>query len=482
MDINLKRMRRVQRVHFVGIGGSGMSGIAEILHSQRYQVTGSDVSNTPTVQSLRTAGINISIGHSDSNIAGVDVVVRSSAIADDNAEIIAARRQRIPIVPRAQMLAEIMRSYHGIAISGTHGKTTTTSMVAHILCHAGLEPTYVIGGRLNNTQSNASLGAGNVMVVEADESDASFLHLNPIISAITNIEAEHMNNYGGDFGKVQQTYVQFIHNLPFYGLVVACYDDSVVRSLFEQFNRALVSYGFNPKADLYADDISYQGINTSFSACWRASGKKLAVEMQVPGAHNILNALAAIAIAKDINISDDHIAGALQSFTGVGRRLEDLGTHANDSGSITGVRFYDDYGHHPTEIAATLSALRNAYPESRIVMIFQPHRYTRLRDLYEEFTKVLSSSVDALLLLPLYTAGEEAIADINSKALARSIRQLGRIDPIVVDGLKELQQILPNLLNSNDIFLTQGAGNVGALAQGLHAANLFLKNSAVPND
>ena len=476
MDINHRRMRRVRRVHFVGIGGSGMSGIAEILHSQRYQVSGSDLSNTATVQALRTAGIEISIGHSEANIDQADVVVRSSAVTDDNVEIVSARRKRIPIVPRAQMLAEIMRSYHGIAISGTHGKTTTTSMVAHILCHAGLEPTYVIGGRLNNTQSNASLGSGNVMVAEADESDASFLHLSPMISAITNIEAEHMHNYGGDFAKVQQTYVQFIHNLPFYGLVVACYDDPVVRSLFDQFNRALVSYGFDAKADLSAEDVSYEGINSNFCARWRADGRKIAVSLQVPGAHNVLNALAAIAIAKDINISDEDIVEALQTFTGVGRRLEELGVYGNEQ--VSNVRFYDDYGHHPTEIAATLSALRNAYPESRIVMIFQPHRYTRLRDLYEEFTKVLSSSVDALLLLPLYSAGEEVISDINSKALARSIRQLGRIDPILVDGTDELQQILPKLLGSNDIFLTQGAGNVGALAQSLRSAALFLESPA----
>ena len=472
IDINLKRMRQVRKVHFVGIGGSGMSGIAEILHSQKYFVSGSDVTNSATVRRLRTVGIEISIGHSEANIDQADVVVRSSAIGDDNIEINTARKQRIPIVPRAQMLAEIMRSYHGIAISGTHGKTTTTSMVAHILCHAGLEPTYIIGGRLNNSQSNASLGSGNLMVAEADESDSSFLHLNPIMSVITNIEPEHMHYYGGDFTKVQDTYVQFIHNLPFYGLVVACYDDEVVRSLFERFNRALLSYGFDSRADLYAEDINYEGINTSFNARWRANGNSLEIKLQVPGAHNVLNALAAIAVAKDINIANEHIAAALASFTGVGRRIELLGIYSD--AERNNIRLYDDYGHHPTEIAATLSALANAYPHSRVIIIFQPHRYTRLRDFYEEFTKVLSASVASLLLLPVYSAGEESIADINSKALARSIRQLGRIDPILVNDLDEISTILPNLLGSDDIVLTQGAGNVGALAQGLATAGLFL--------
>ena len=472
MNINLKLMRRVRRVHFVGIGGSGMSGIAEILHLQKYKVSGSDLALSATVRGLKRQGIPVHIGHAAGHIADADVVVRSSAIAADNPEIVAARSQRIPIVPRAQMLAEIMRSYHGIAISGTHGKTTTTSMVAHILSHAAMEPTYVIGGRLNNTQSYASLGRGNVMVVEADESDASFLHLQPIISAITNIEPEHMSTYGGDFAKVQDTYVQFIHNLPFYGLVVACYDDPVTRSLFDRFNRSLTSYGLDPRADLYASGIRHEGTSTSFQACWRDSSQRLQIDMQVPGEHNVLNALAAIAIARDVNIPEELIAQALASFGGVGRRLELLGEFASER--VSGVRLYDDYGHHPSEIAATLKAVRGAYPESRVVMIFQPHRYTRLRDFYEEFTKVLHNGVDALLLLPVYAAGEELIADINSKALARSIRQLGRVDPMVVDSLEELQPILPNLLQSGDIVLTQGAGTVGLLAQALREAALFL--------
>ena len=474
LNLDHKLMRRVRRIHFIGIGGSGMSGIAEVLSAQNYRVSGSDIAETPIVRALRSRGIHVVIGHNADNLKGVDVAVYSSAISEHNPEMIAAKEQRIPLVPRAQMLAEIMRMHHGIAVSGTHGKTTTTSMIAHVLASAGMDPTYIIGGRLQNTQRNAALGKGHIVVAEADESDASFLHLRPIISVITNIEPEHLNNYAGDFAQVKQAYITFVHNLPFYGMVAVCLDDPVIAELCPQFNRTFLSYGLTHEADIYATNIEYQGLETSFTACWRESGKKQKIRLGVPGQHNVLNALATLVIAQDINIDLTIIARALASFNGVGRRLEALGTYSSED--VRDVSLFDDYGHHPSELKATLNAVHQSFPMRRLVMIFQPHRYTRLRDLYDEFTQVLGgpNGPDALILLPVYAAGEDPLPDINANALARSIRQLGRIDPVLVNNFEELAGILPPLLRSQDIVLTQGAGTVGQISARLAENGLFL--------
>ena len=465
-------MRRVQGIHFVGIGGTGMCGIAEILHTQGYNVSGSDIHSSPVLQRLRNLGIPVMIGHQAKAIAHADVVVSSSAIAADNIEIVAAHARQIPVIPRAQMLAELMRNRYGIAVAGTHGKTTTTSLVTSLLHHGGLDPTFVIGGRLNSTQSNARLGSSDILVVEADESDASFLHLQPTISVITNIDVEHMQTYGGNFSELQQVFVQFVHNLPFYGLIVACGDDPPTRELFPRFQRAIISYGFDATCDLYACEPSYQEFRTQFTAVWRKSGKNLPVTLYIPGAHNVLNALAAIAVAQDMKMTDDQIIKGLAAFSGVGRRLERLGTFSGAAAQA--VMLVDDYGHHPRELQATTTALRQGFPNKRLVMIFQPHRYSRTQSLYDDFIQVLSTQVDVLILLNIYPAGEAPIAGINSKALARSVRQRGRIDPICLQDTAQLAELLPRLLRTGDILLTQGAGSIGALARQLETAGLFL--------
>ncbi|WP_087505520.1 UDP-N-acetylmuramate--L-alanine ligase [Neiella marina] len=460
--MRIPEMRRVERIHFVGIGGAGMGGIAEVLAGEGYQVTGSDIAENAMVSRLRGLGVTVFIGHAASNIEGASVVVVSTAIDPTNPEIAEAQANRIPVVRRAEMLAELMRFRHGIAIAGTHGKTTTTSLTASILAEAGLDPTFVIGGLLNSAGTNARLGKSRYLVAEADESDASFLHLQPMISVITNIEADHMDTYGGDFEQLKATFREFIHNLPFYGLVVMCIDCPVVRELAEEGGRQVITYGFSDDADVRATDYRQSGASSEF-VVHRPNHQPLAVTLNMAGQHNALNALAAIAVATDEGVADQHLLVALQKFEGIGRRLQQYGEFNTGAGNALLV---DDYGHHPTEVAATLTAVRQAWPEKRLVLVYQPHRYTRTRDLYEDFVDVLSQA-DTLLLLEVYSAGEESIAGADSRSLCRTIRQRGKIDPVYVSGPEELPSVLADVLDDGDLVLTQGAGSVGALAKRL---------------
>ncbi|MBD1389959.1 UDP-N-acetylmuramate--L-alanine ligase [Neiella sp. HB171785] len=460
--MRIPEMRRVERIHFVGIGGAGMGGIAEVLAGEGYQVTGSDIADNAMVSRLRGLGVTVFIGHAASNIEGASVVVVSTAIDPSNPEIAEAQANRIPVVRRAEMLAELMRFRHGIAIAGTHGKTTTTSLTASILAEAGLDPTFVIGGLLNSAGTNARLGKSRYLVAEADESDASFLHLQPMISVITNIEADHMDTYGGDFEQLKATFREFIHNLPFYGLVVMCIDCPVVRELAEEGGRQVITYGFAEDADVRATDYRQSGASSEF-VVHRPNQQPLTVQLNMAGQHNALNALAAIAVATDEGVADQHLLAALQKFEGIGRRLQQYGEFDTGAGKALLV---DDYGHHPTEVAATLNAVRQAWPDKRLVLVYQPHRYTRTRDLYEDFVDVLSQA-DTLLLLEVYAAGEESIAGADSRSLCRTIRQRGKIDPVYVSGPEELPSVLADVLVDGDLVLTQGAGSVGALAKRL---------------
>ena len=459
-NIEIPEMRRIKQIHFIGIGGSGMCGIAEVLLNQGYQISGSDIQGSATTRHLTSLGAIVYIGHRGENVEGANVIVVSSAINEENPEIMAAREQRTPIVPRAEMLAEIMRFRHGIAIAGTHGKTTTTSLIASILAKGGMDPTFVIGGRLNSAGTNAKLGASRYLVAEADESDASFLHLTPMVSVVTNIEADHMHTYGGDFGKLKQTFIEFLHNLPFYGSAVMCTDDPVVEELIPSVSRAVITYGFNDRADVRAENITQKGRVTSFTAIRQGDKPDLDVQLHMPGHHNVLNALAAIAVATDEGVDDGAIRQALSEFEGVGRRFQVQGEYQVDEHSIMLV---DDYGHHPSEVDVTIKAIRNGWPNKRLVMIFQPHRYSRTSDLYEDFVRVLSE-VDVLIMLDVYSAGEQAIPGADSRSLCRSIRQRSSIDPVYVEDTKELDQVLLNLLDKDDIVVTQGAGNVGQLS------------------
>ena len=398
-------MRRIRGIHFVGIGGAGMCGIAEVLANQGYAISGSDIKESPVVDHLRSLGARVEIGHRAENIGDADVVVTSSAVNTENLEVAEAHARRVPVVPRAEMLAELMRFRHGIAVAGTHGKTTTTSMVAAILGEAGLDPTFVIGGRLNSAGTNARLGQSRYLVAEADESDASFLHLQPMSAIVTNIDADHMHTYGGDFARLENTFIEFLHNLPFYGVAVLCVDDPVVRKLLPRVNRQVIRYGFSDDADLRAENVRQTGMSTAFRVV-RTEGEPLEITLNMPGRHNVLNALAAIAVAADEGADDEAIVRGLNGFTGVGRRFDVLGEYpCADGGSATLV---DDYGHHPREVAATIAAIRDGWPGRRLVMLFQPHRYTRTRDLYEDFVDVLGG-VDQLLMLEVYSAGEDAI-------------------------------------------------------------------------
>lgn len=461
-DFRIPEMRRVERIHFVGIGGAGMGGIAEVLAGESYQVTGSDIAENAMVQRLRGLGVTVFIGHAAEHIEGASVVVVSTAIDANNPEIAAAQQAGIPIVRRAEMLAELMRFRHGIAIAGTHGKTTTTSLTASILAEAGLDPTFVIGGLLNSAGTNARLGKSRYLVAEADESDASFLHLQPVVSVITNIEADHMDTYGGDFEKLKETFREFIRNLPFYGLVVMCIDCPVVRELAEERGRQVLTYGFSDDADVRASDYSQAGASCQFTL-HRQGKPELQVKLNMAGRHNVLNALAAIAVAQDEGVDDIHMLSALTKFEGIGRRLQQYGEFETGVGNALLV---DDYGHHPTEVAATLAAAKAAWPERRLVLVYQPHRFTRTRDLYEDFVDVLSQA-DVLLLLDVYAAGEEPIAGADSRALCRTIRQRGKIDPVFVSGPEELPGVLADVLADQDLVLTQGAGSVGALSRQL---------------
>lgn len=461
------QMRQINHIFFVGIGGAGMGGIAEVLLNEGYQVSGSDIQSNNMTNRLEGLGATVYLGHASRNISDANVVVVSSAIDVENPEIIAANELRIPIIRRAEMLAEIMRFRHGVAVAGTHGKTTTTSLIATIFAEAGMDPTYVIGGLLNGAGTNAKLGSSRYLIAEADESDASFLHLQPMLSVVTNIEPDHMETYAGDFQKMQDTFIQFLHNLPFYGRAIVCGDDDVIRGLLGRIGRNTLTYGLNDNNDLQAANISASHGRMSFDLL-RADRPALPIELKLSGEHNVLNALAAIAVAQDEGVADTHIQRALANFAGIGRRFETLGEFDTAHGQVTLV---DDYGHHPTEVRATLNAARANWPDKRIVMIFQPHRFSRTRDLYEDFIEVLSD-VDVLLMLDVYAASETPIDGADSRALCRSIRARGQIEPIYVGEASKLPEILANALSDGDILLTQGAGSVGALAKHLQVAQL----------
>ena len=459
-------MRRIQRIHFVGIGGSGMSGIAEVLAGLNYQVSGSDIAENSSIDRLRGLGVLVAIGHRASHVEGAHVLVVSSAINESNPEVKAAKDLRIPIVPRAEMLAELMRYRFSVAVAGTHGKTTTTSLIASLMAEAGLDPTFVIGGVLNNLGTNAQLGASEYLVVEADESDASFLHLLPMMSVITNVEPDHMEHYEGDVRAYKQAFVEFLHNLPFYGVALVCLDDSGVRELLPSITRQVVTYGFSDDADYRLEALRFSGTQSQFTLHRKATGDALALMLPMPGVHNALNAAAAVAVCSELGVSDDALSRGLKSFEGVGRRFSVLGDIAWQGGHALLV---DDYGHHPTELKATILAAREAYPDRRLVMVFQPHRYSRTRDCYDEFVDVLSS-VDALVLLDVYAAGEEEIVGADSRALARSIRQMGFIDPILLSDNGQLPSRLMKFLTNDDVLVMQGAGNIGRLARMLSEA------------
>lgn len=465
----IPEMRRISRIHFIGIGGVGMCGIAEVLLNQGYKISGSDIKASATTKRLESLGMEIFIGHAESNIAGVDVVVVSTAVNESNPEVIAAREQRIPIVRRAEMLAELMRYRHGIAVSGTHGKTTTTSLLASIFAEGQLDPTFVIGGRLNSAGTNAKMGTSRYLVAEADESDASFLHLQPMVAIVTNIDADHMETYENDFSRLKKTFVEFLHNLPFYGLAVMCTDDPVVCEILPEVSRPIITYGVNEYADYRAENIRYDGMYTRFTVKRPAGFDDLDISLNMPGHHNVLNALSCIAVATDEGISDQAICSALEKFEGVGRRFQILGdvevTHGN-------AMLVDDYGHHPREVNAVVNAIREGWSDKRLVMIYQPHRYTRTRDLYEDFVEVLSE-VDVLLLLEVYPAGEEAIAGADSRSLCRSIRLRGQLDPVFVSDKETVADVLKGILQPGDLLLTQGAGDITSLAHQLKQTSLI---------
>ncbi|KZZ43199.1 MAG: UDP-N-acetylmuramate--L-alanine ligase [Saccharospirillaceae bacterium] len=456
-------MRRIRCIHFVGIGGVGMCGIAEVLLNQGYQITGSDLRQSAVTERLVSMGAKVFIGHDSENVEQADVLVVSTAIDENNPEIKSALEQRVPIVRRAEMLAELMRFRHGIAVAGTHGKTTTTSLVTSILAEGNFDPTFVIGGKLNSAGTNARLGASRYLVAEADESDASFLHLQPMVSIVTNIDADHMSTYDGDFEKLKNTFVEFLHNLPFYGLAVVCIDDENVRSILPRISRQFVTYGFSEDADYQAVNLTQDGMYTRFTVKRNSGKADLDIRMRMPGKHNVLNALAAIAVSDDEGVSDDAMQSALEKFEGVGRRFQVCGEFPLADGDVMLV---DDYGHHPRELEVTLEAIRSGFPERRLVMVFQPHRYTRTRDLYEDFVRVLSQA-DVLLLMDVYPAGEKLIAGADGRALCGSVRQRGVVDPVFIARDESVEQSLKNVLRPGDLLLTQGAGDVGALAQTL---------------
>ncbi|MBF6647123.1 UDP-N-acetylmuramate--L-alanine ligase [Methylobacter sp. BlB1] len=451
---------KIDRIHFVGIGGTGMSGIAEVLSNLGYKVSGSDIKESSVTQRLAGLGVTINIGHKRENVAKADVVVASSAIDRSNEEIDEAYLNRIPVIPRAEMLAELMRFRFGIAVAGTHGKTTTTSLTASMLAEGGLDPTFVIGGRLNSAGSNAKLGLGHYLVAEADESDASFLYLQPMMAIVTNIDQDHMATYQGSYQRLKETFIEFLHHLPFYGLAVMCMDDEGVREILPHISKPVTTYGVHADADVRAINIKQEGMHTSFKVIRRGDHPPLQVTLNMPGWHNMLNALAAISIATHLNVDDEAIINSLGAFKGVGRRFQIQGDLEIAGGQLT---FVDDYGHHPREIAATLEALRQAWPDRRSIVIFQPHRYTRTRDLFEDFVKVLST-VDVLILMDVYAAGEAVIPGADGRALSRAIRLRGQVDPVFVEDWEDLPQILAGIVKPDDVILTMGAGNVGQVA------------------
>ncbi|AJW98430.1 UDP-N-acetylmuramate--L-alanine ligase [Burkholderia gladioli] len=449
----------VKHIHFVGIGGAGMSGIAEVLVNLGYQVSGSDLSRNAVTERLEALGARVAIGHDAANIEGANAVVVSTAVRSDNPEVLAARRLRVPIVPRAVMLAELMRLKQGIAIAGTHGKTTTTSLVASVLAAGGLDPTFVIGGRLISAGANARLGSGDFIVAEADESDASFLNLYPVIEVITNIDEDHMDTYGHDFARLKQAFIEFTQRLPFYGSAVVCVDDPNVRQIIPFISKPVVRYGLSPDAEVRAEQVDARDGRMHFTVI-RDGHAPLPVVLNLPGLHNVQNALAAIAIATDLGVADAAIQQALADFNGVGRRFQRYGElAAADGGSYT---LIDDYGHHPVEMAATIAAARGAFPGRRLVLAFQPHRYTRTRDCFEDFVNVLST-VDALVLTEVYAAGEAAIPTASGEALSRALREIGRVDPSFVVGVDEVPAALAQVVRAGDVVITMGAGSIGAV-------------------
>ncbi|MEY2151895.1 UDP-N-acetylmuramate--L-alanine ligase [Rhodanobacter sp. 115] len=454
-------MTTFSRVHFIGIGGVGMSGIAEVLHNLGYAVSGSDKANSPTAQRLAGLGIDVRIGHEAAHVAGAEVVVTSSAIKADNPELMAARDARIPVIPRAEMLGELMRFRRGIAIAGTHGKTTTTSLVASVLAEANYDPTFVIGGQLNAAGANARLGTGQYLVAEADESDGSFLLLSPVIAAITNIDADHLENYHGDFAEVKKAFADFLHRLPFYGLAVLCIDDAEVARLARDTTRRVMTYGIeSTDADVRALNLRQSGFEMHFDLQLPGREETLPVTLNLPGRHNVLNALAAASIGWQLGVQPEAIAHALASFEGVGRRFHRRGELALDKGHVLLV---DDYGHHPSELAAVFAAVRGGWPGRRMVVGFQPHRYSRTRDLMDDFANVLAEA-DVLVLTDVYPAGEAPIAGADGRALARAVRARGKVDPVLVEHPRDLKDTLPALLRDGDLLLLLGAGDIGAAA------------------
>ena len=466
---NVPLMHKVKRIHFVGIGGAGMCGIAEVLRNEGYAVSGSDIAKSKVTERLESLGITVFIGHNESNVNGASVVVVSSAIHQGNPEVDEARRLHIPVVRRAEMLGELMRYRYGIAISGTHGKTTTTSLIASIYAAAKLDPTFVIGGLLNSAGTNARLGTGRYLIAEADESDASFLHLQPMMTVVTNIEPDHLDTYGGDFNNLKKTFVEFLHNLPFYGVAVVCVDDPNVKDIIPQIGRTVVTYGTSEEADFRVTDFAETGPQCKFTLV-RKDAAPMKIELPIPGLHMAKNAAAAIAVALEEGIDEATIIDALKNFKGVGRRFQNYGEFKTQKGNRLTVD--DDYGHHPTEVEATIKAARQAYPDKELVMVFQPHRYTRTRDCYEDFVRVLQE-VDKLILVDVYPAGEAPIAGADGRHLCMSIRLKGKLEPHFAQTVNEVPELLENLVDDNSLVLTQGAGNVVQVARNL--STLFEK-------
>lgn len=456
------RMRRIQRIHFVGIGGVGMAGIAEVLINLGYEVQGSDLRESAATRRLARLGAEIHIGHDGGLVDDASVVVVSSAVSTNNVEIERAHELRRPVVQRAEMLAELMRFRSGIAVAGTHGKTTTTSLVASVLAEGGLDPTFVIGGRLASTDSNARLGSGRYLVAEADESDASFMHLQPMIAVVTNIDTDHMDTYEGDVNRLHDAFVEFLHNLPFYGLAVLCIDDAGVRSILDRVSRPVLTYGFSKDADVRGTEFSQDGPRCRLTVS-REGHDPLSLELNLAGQHNALNALAAVAIAHELELDDEALAAALGGFQGIDRRMQMVGEIDLGDGKAV---LIDDYGHHPRELAATIDALRGSWPDRRLMMAFQPHRYTRTRDLLDDFAGVLAG-VDVLLLTEVYPAGEDPIVGADGRALARAIRSRGQVEPVFVEEVDDLPEVVAGLLRQGDLLVTCGAGSIGAVASGL---------------
>ena len=456
--------RRIKQVHFVGIGGSGMGGIAEVMVNLGYKVCGSDMQQSVMTRKLNDLGATVFDKHAASNVDGADVVVMSSAVKENNPEVLAAREQRIPIVPRAEMLAELMRFRYGIAIAGTHGKTTTTSLVASILATANMDPTFIVGGRVNSFASHSKLGAGQYLVAEADESDASFLHLQPIMSVVTNIDSDHLSAYDGDFNNLQNAFLEFIHHLPFYGMTVLCVENETVKSLLPKIYRPYLTYGFEEDADYQIINVEMVGTQAKFELMRPGNELPISFILNLPGIHNVQNAVAAAIVALQLEVDEKYIQEAFLNFQGIARRFQ-VYSDININGKS--VQLVDDYGHHPTELAATIKAAHEAYPKQRLVVLFQPHRYSRTRDLFDDFVRVLNDA-DALMLCEVYAANEEPIAGADSADLCRALRARGKLDPILVKDLSEIQTTLEHVIEDGDVLLTLGAGSVGGIAPALH--------------